>query len=78
MRDHANHMSWEERGVRELREEMGGKSGKMVDTGWILHLLQDGFQAVVRSSFFVATIGKLIKADTSNVSPQVLVHTLVV
>jgi len=35
MRDHANHMSWEERGVRGLREEMGGKSGKMVDAGWM-------------------------------------------
>lgn len=78
MRDHANHMSWEERGVRGLREEMGGKSGKMVDTGWMLHLPQDGFQAVVKSSFYVATKGKLIKADTSNVSLQVLVHSLVV
>ena len=52
--------------------------GCRVDAGWMLHLPQDGFQAVIRSSFYVATKGKLIKADTSNVLPQVLVHSLVV
>ena len=50
----------------------------MVDTEWILYLPQDDFQAAVRSSFYVATIGKLIKAETSNVPPQVLVYTLIV
>ena len=65
-------------GVRGLIKERRGKEN--VGKWWIQsgYLPQDGFQAAVRSSFYVITIGKLIKVDTSSVPLQVLVHTLVV
>ena len=43
-----------------------------------IHSLQDDLQAVGRVTLHIADVGEPVKVDAPNMSPQVLVYTLVV
>ena len=44
----------------------------------ILHSPQDDLQAVGRGSLHIANVGEPVQVDVFNMSPQILVHTLIV
>ena len=64
----------EERSEGEMKREESGYREEL----HILHSLQDYLQPVSRSTLHTASIGEPVKVNIFYMSPQVLIHTLVV